>query len=161
MLRGNDFKYFWHKYKSERAVLKCTMIASITFKYLEQGRCTGIALIFSQWFPWHKRIILFGTRGRRFCTCKFLCLHVQPCPFARATFPLLVRRDCLARANICCLLVQRDVCTCKLPHRKNPQNARPSQKFQAGVYAFDFPPEEPFEMASSIFKPREASPDLL
>ena len=100
------------------------MIASITFKYLEQGRCTGIALIFSQWFPWRKRIILFGTRGRRFCTCKFLCLHVQPCPlhvqFARATFPLLVRRDCLARANICCLLVQRDVCTCKLPHRKKP-----------------------------------------
>ena len=29
------------------------------------------------------------------------------------------------------------------------------------IYAFDSPPEEPLEMASLIFKPREASPDPL
>ena len=149
MLRRNDFKCFWYKCKSGHAGLKRTMIASITFKYLEQGYWIGIALLY--FFNvrvlfmevQHKRIILFWTCGQKitfkyleqghcigialiffqcscsfhgsvvkknnsfldtwpeyFCTYKFLCLHVQPCPLHVQHFPLIMQRDCLACVNI-------------------------------------------------------------
>ena len=71
-----------------------------------------------------------------FCTYKFLCLHVQPCPLHVQHFPLIMQRDCLACVNIHMWLAHAKGClhVQASTQEKKTQITLPSEKFQAEVH---------------------------
>ena len=98
MLRPNDFKYFWHKCKSERAVLKHTMITSWNcfdiFSMLALFPWSAAQKNNSSWDTWPEDFachanfyacmcnlalctcnIFFAYENGQPCVCKHLLLH--------------------------------------------------------------------------------------